>query len=48
LTAALRTVLDPAVARRARDFAAGMITPAQSVAAAADLIEHASRAVPAG
>ncbi|MDX1872723.1 glycosyltransferase [Mycolicibacterium sp. 120266] len=48
LTTALRAVLDPDVARRARDFAAGMTTPAQSVATAADLIEHASRAVQAG
>ncbi len=40
LTEALRTVLDPAVAGRARDFAAGLTTPAQSVGAAADLIER--------
>lgn len=45
LLAALRTVLDPAVAERARDFAAGLATPEQSVTAAADLIEHASRTV---
>jgi UDP:flavonoid glycosyltransferase YjiC (YdhE family) len=48
LTAALRTVLDPAVARRAREFAGGLATPAQSVASAADLIEHAARPVRAG
>lgn len=48
LTAALRTVLDPAVAARARDFAAGLVTPARSVASAADLIEHAARPVRTG
>lgn len=39
LTEALRTVLDPAVVARARDFAARLATPEQSVNAAADLIE---------
>lgn len=41
LTAALRTVLDPAVATRAREFAARLATPEQSVRDAADLIEQA-------
>jgi UDP:flavonoid glycosyltransferase YjiC (YdhE family) len=46
LTSSLRTVLDPAVAERAQEFAARLATPQQSVAAAADLIvEHASRTV---
>ena len=48
LTAALRTVLDPAVAARAREFGAGLVTPASSVATAADLIEHAARPVRTG
>ncbi|MGA9375742.1 MAG: glycosyltransferase [Mycobacterium sp.] len=48
LTAALRTVLDPVVAQRARDFAAGLATPAQSVSSAADLIEHAAQTLRAG
>ena len=48
LTAALRTVLDPAVAARARDFGAGLVTPSSSVASAADLIEHAARPVRTG
>lgn len=43
LTSALRTVLDPAVAARARDFAARLATPEQSVRRAADLVENAVR-----
>ena len=41
LTAALRTVLEPAVAQRAKDFAARLATPEQSVRDAADLVESA-------
>lgn len=48
LTSALRTVLDPAVAARAREFAAKLVTPEQSVRRAADLIEQAARAADDG
>jgi UDP:flavonoid glycosyltransferase YjiC (YdhE family) len=40
LLAALRTVLDPAVATRARDVATQLTKPEASVAAAADLLEE--------
>ena len=38
----LRTVLEPRCAVRAREVAAQMTTPAQSVAAATDLVERAA------
>lgn len=44
LTEALRTVLAPDVVERARDFAARLATPEQSVTMAADLIEQKVKA----
>ncbi|MGK2853759.1 MAG: glycosyltransferase, partial [Microbacteriaceae bacterium] len=46
LTEALRTVLDPAVANRARDFADRLASPEQSVRTAADLIEQKVAGLP--
>jgi len=46
LVADLRTVLTPQCAARAREVAAQMSKPAESVARAADLLEEAARAAP--
>ena len=46
LVADLRTVLAPQCAARAREVAAQMSKPAESVARSADLLEEAARAAP--
>jgi UDP:flavonoid glycosyltransferase YjiC (YdhE family) len=43
LIADLRTILGPQYAARAREIAAGMVKPAESVATAADLVENFAR-----
>jgi UDP:flavonoid glycosyltransferase YjiC (YdhE family) len=46
LVADLRTVLTPHCAARAREVAAQMSKPAESVARSAELLEEAARAAP--
>jgi UDP:flavonoid glycosyltransferase YjiC (YdhE family) len=48
LVADLRSILTPHCIARTREVAAQMATPAESAALAADLLEHAARAGPAG